>query len=184
MKRLIYLTFILVLLTGCKTTKRLVLPEVPSYLSSKVELTIPNKGGTMTVGGTMKMKSRERVQISLLMPILRTEVARIEVTPDEMLIVDRMGKRYVRAKRDELTNILPKEVEFSRLEKILTDASLPNGKSELTGKELGIPSLEIAKVQLYELSSKEFSMTPTELSSRYTQVPLEDFVKMLTGLLQ
>lgn len=184
MKRLIYLAFILVLLTGCKTTKRLALPQVPSYLSSKVELTIPNKGGSMTVGGNMKMKSRERVQISLLMPILRTEVARIEITPDEVLLVDRMGKRYVRATRDELKNVLPKEAEFSRLEKLLADAALPNGKSELTGKELGIPNLEKAKIRLYDFSSNEFSMTPTELSSRYTQVPLEDLVKMLTGLLQ
>lgn len=49
----------------------------------------------MSVGGTMKMKSRERVQISLLMPILRTELARIEVTPTEVLFVDRMNKRFV-----------------------------------------------------------------------------------------
>lgn len=41
----------------------------------------------MSVGGTMKMKTHERVQISLLMPILRTEVARIEeVTPNEVLL--------------------------------------------------------------------------------------------------
>ena len=34
----------------------------------------------------MKMKTHERVQISLLMPILRTEVARIEVTPRRSFI--------------------------------------------------------------------------------------------------
>ena len=51
----------------------------------------------MSVGGTMKMKTHERVQVSLLMPILRTEVARIEITPDEVLLVDRMNRRFVRA---------------------------------------------------------------------------------------
>ena len=56
----------------------------------------------MSVGGTMKMKSHERVQISLLMPIIRTEVARIEVTPSELLFVDRMNKRFVRATKNEL----------------------------------------------------------------------------------
>lgn len=55
----------------------------------------------MSVGSTMKMKSRERVQISLLMPILRTELARIEVTPTEVLFVDRMNKRFVRATKKE-----------------------------------------------------------------------------------
>ena len=137
----------------------------------------------MSVGGTMKMKTHERVQISLLMPILRTEVARVEVTPDGVLLVDRMNKRFVRATKDELKGMLPKNAEFSRLEKILLDASLPGGKTELSGKDIGIPSLEKAKVQLYEFSTKEFSMTPTELTSKYRQIPLEELVKMLVAFL-
>ena len=116
------------------------------------------------------------------MPILRTEIARLEITPDEILLVDRMNKRYVRASRSELNDILPKEARFSKLEKLLLDASLSEGKSELSGKELGIPSLEKAKVRLYDFSSKEFVMTPTEISDRYTQVPLTELLNMLTKL--
>lgn len=192
MRRIVYLLIIVVLLVGCKSTKRLTttVPEVtapevviPSYLASRLQLTLPGKGGSVTVGGTLKMKGRERLQISLLMPILRTEIGRIEITPDEVLLVDRMNKRFVRATKEELKDILPQNIPFSRLEKILTDASLPGGKTELTGKDLGIPKLEKAKVQLYEFSTKEFSMTPTELTSRYTQVPLEVLLKMLTSLL-
>ena len=82
-----------------------------------------------------------------------------------------------------MKNVLSKNVEFSRLEKILMDASLPGGKTELTGKDIGIPSLEKAKVQLYEFSTQEFSMTPTELTAKYNQVPLEELVKMLVALL-
>lgn len=85
---------------------------------------------------------------------LRTEIARLEITPDEILLVDRMNKRYVRASRSELNDILPKEARFSKLEKLLLDASLPEGKSELSGKELGIPSLEKAKVRLYDFHPK------------------------------
>lgn len=116
------------------------------------------------------------------MPILRTEVARIEVTPEEVLLVDRMNRRFVRASKEELKDILPKNAEFSRLEKILTDASLPGGKTELTGKDIGISSLEKQRC-IYEFSTKEFSMTPTELSSKYRQVPLEELIKMLVALL-
>ena len=188
MKRIVYLLLVVVVLAGCKSSKRLVTSEtkapVSSYLASKLQLTIPDKkGGSLSVGGTMRMKTHERVQISLLMPILRTEVARIEVTPDEVLLVDRMNKRFVRATKAELKNVLSKNVEFSRLEKILMDASLPGGKTELTGKDIGIPSLEKAKVQLYEFSTQEFSMTPTELTSKYNQIPLEELVKMLVAFL-
>lgn len=188
MRRFVYLLLVVVVLAGCKSSKRLATSEtkapVSSYLASKLQLTIPNKkGGSVSVGGTMKMKTHERVQVSLLMPILRTEVARIEITPDEVLLVDRMNRRFVRATKEELKGMLPKNAEFSRLEKILMDASLPGGKTELTGKDIGIPSLEKAKVQLYEFSTKEFSMTPTELTAKYRQVPLEELVKMLMALL-
>ena len=188
MKRIVYLLLVVVVLAGCKSSKRLVTSEtkapVSSYLASKLQLTIPDKkGGSLSVGGTMRMKTHERVQISLLMPILRTEVARIEVTPEEVLLVDRMNRRFVRASKEELKGILPKNAEFSRLEKILTDASLPGGKTELTRKDIGISSFEKVKVQLYEFSTKEFSMTPTELSSKYRQVPLEELIKMLVALL-
>ena len=186
MRNVFYLLLLVVMLAGCKSTKNItssVPVAEPCYLSSKLQLTITTgSDGSITTGGTMKMKGGERVQLSILMPILRTEIARLEITPDEVLLIDRMNKRYVRASRKELDDILPKDARFSKLEKLLLSASRPEGKAELSGKELGIPSLERAKVRLYDFSSKEFAMTPTEISDRYTQVPLEELLNMLTKL--
>ncbi len=173
------------LLTGCKSSKLATIPATPEevhYLSSKLQLTVPNDGGSMTAGGTMKLKSGERVQLSVLMPILRTEMVRIEVTPDEVLFLDRMNKRYVQATRTELETMFSANLKFAKLEKLLFEAAQPGGKSELTGKELGLPSLEKAKIKLYDFSDQEFNMTPTEISSKYTQVPLEVILKMLVQL--
>ena len=150
--------------------------------TSKVRLTVPTKDAVFTVNGTMKLISGERMQLSFLMPIIRTEVARMEVTPEEILLVDRMGKRYVRATRKELKDVLPKKADFAHLEKILFDASKPKGKRELTGKELGIPSLEKGRVELSGFSYGPFSLTPTELSSKYTEVELSEMLEMLMSL--
>ncbi|WP_291582502.1 DUF4292 domain-containing protein [Bacteroides sp.] len=186
MRNVFYLLLLVVTLAGCKSTKNItsgVPVSEPCYLSSKLQLTIPSgSDGSITTGGTMKMKGGERVQLSILMPILRTEIVRLEITPDEVLLIDRMNKRYVRASRKELDDILPKDARFSKLEKLLMSASRPEGKTELSGKELGVPSLERAKVRLYDFSSKEFVMTPTEVSDRYIQVPLEELLNMLTKL--
>ena len=180
---LLPLLLMVVLLAGCKTSKVVkTTPVEPAYLSSKLQLTVPNKNGSMTVSGSMKMKSGERIQLSVLMPVFRSEVMRMEVTPDEVLLIDRMNKRYVRATRDELKGILPENADFVRLEKLLFKASLPGEKKELTGRELGIPSLEKAKVRLSDFSTAEFELIPTEVSSRYTQVALEDLLKMLMKL--
>ena len=103
-------------------------------------------------------------------------------SPDEILLVDRMGKRYVRATRKELKNVLPKKADFAHLEKLLYAASKPNGKKVLTGKELGIPSLEKGKIELSNFSDKPFVLTPTQLSQKYKEVELEELLEMLMDL--
>ena len=57
---LLPLLLMVVLLAGCKTSKVVkTTPVEPAYLSSKLQLTVPNKNGSMTVSGSMKMKSGE-----------------------------------------------------------------------------------------------------------------------------
>ena len=101
-KTLLFMLFLLCCLAGCKTSRKAEtskLPESARYLSSKVKLTVPTKDAVFTVNGTMKLISGERMQLSFLMPIIRTEVARMEVTPEEILLVDRMGVLPVRNRR-------------------------------------------------------------------------------------
>jgi hypothetical protein len=52
----------------------------------------------------------------------------------------------------------------------------------LTGKELGIPSLEKGKIELSNFSDKPFALTPTQLSQKYKEVELEELLEMLMDL--
>lgn len=181
--RLMWLMALLIGLAGCKTSRQAEGTKGETgFLSSKVVLTVPSKDAVLTVNGTMKLKAGERMQLSLLMPILRSEVARIDVTPEEVILVDRMGKRYVQASRQELKGILPKKATFQHLEKLLYAASRPGGKNTLTGSELGIPSLEKGKIELMDFSTKPFNLTPTQLSSRYQRVELYEILELLMSL--
>ena len=181
--RLMWLMALLIGLAGCKASGQAEGTKGETgFLSSKVVLTVPSKDAVLTVNGTMKLKAGERMQLSFLMPILRSEVARIDVTPEEVILVDRMGKRYVQASRQELKGILPKKTTFQHLEKLLYAASRPGGKNTLTGSELGIPSLEKGKIELMDFSTKPFNLTPTQLSSRYQRVELYEILELLMSL--
>ena len=89
---IIFLLGLLMGLSGCKTTRKAVsaLPEEDHYLSSKVQLTLPYQGDMLTVSGSMKLVKDERMQLSFWMPLLRTEMLRLEVTPTDVLLIDRM----------------------------------------------------------------------------------------------
>ena len=170
-------------LAGCKTSRRAAGPvsEDSGFLSAKVQLTVPSNNAVLTVNGTLRLQRGERLQLSFLMPILRTEVARVEVTPDEALLVDRMGKRYVRVTRDELKDLLPRKATFARLEKLLYDAA---GQETvvLSAHDLGFRSLDKAKLTLSGFSDKPLNLTPTRLSAKYEQVELYELLEMLMSL--
>lgn len=152
------------------------------YLSSKLELTIPHKDAVFTVGGTMKLKRKEMIQFSLLMPILRTEVARVQVTPDELLIVDRMNRRFVRAGDSELRYAVVSGFTYEKLEKLLRRLAKDGKSKSITGEDLGLTKLKKAKVEFYDFSTDPVSISPLELSSRYKQVTLEEMLQLLTSL--
>ena len=171
------------LLVGCKSSKTIVKPDdvAQQYLSSKVELTIPHGDAVFTVNGTMKMKQGELVQMSFLMPIFRSEVARIEATPSYLLMVDRMNRRYVKANQKMLRDYLPAD-SYRRLEKLIQEAAKPDGKATMTGQELGIKQLAKAKIELYDFSSAPINVAPTEIASRYREVTMEELLQLLMSL--
>lgn len=183
-----------VTLAGCKSSRSAgkgtaTQPETtPSetkteeYLSSKMGLTIPYKDAVFTVDGTMKMKCGEMIQVSMLMPILRTEVARVQVTPGELLIVDRVNRRFVRAGNSELRHAVVSGFTYDKLEKILRMMARDGKSKSLSGGDLGLTKLKKAKVELYDFSTDPVSISPIELSSRYKQVTLEEMLQLLTSL--
>lgn len=170
-------------MSGCRSTRTATSgAEASGFLSSKVLLTVPHGNATLTVNGTMKLKQGEVMQLSLLMPILRTEVARIELSPDELLLVDRMGKRYVRTTRSELKAYLPRKADFAHLEKMLYKASKPGAKRTLTAIELGIPKLEKGAVELTDFNHDPFKLQRFQITQKYRQVPLEELLELLLSL--
>lgn len=96
--RLLSLSLLLAVgLAGCKTSRhlkfsvrRICLPFLQSAADGKFY-----KDATLTVNGTMKLLKEECMQISLDADTSYGG-GNMEVTPDEILLVDRMGKRYVR----------------------------------------------------------------------------------------
>ena len=66
-------------------------------LTAKMSLAIDLEGkGATKVNGTLRIKKGEVIQMSIA-PLLGIEVARAEISPDGVLVIDRVNKRYVKA---------------------------------------------------------------------------------------
>lgn len=174
----------LIVLSCCRSASGLSKKEMSgNCLTAKMELTIPTRDAFYSVSGTLKASRGQMVQISLLMPILRTEVARLEATPDDVLLLDRMNHRFSRTSNSPLGRSLPIKSLFQRLDTELFKAAQTKESLTLTPSDLGLAGLDKGKVELYDFSFGDFELTPTEFSlSRYKEVQLEELLQLLMSL--
>jgi hypothetical protein len=103
--------------------------------SSRLRLTIPLKKEEYTLNGTLKIQYDRLIQISLLLPIIRTEAVRIEISPENILIIDRMNRRYASVPASELHEVFHTEVDFPMLQSLFSNTIFLPGQYGLTRKD-------------------------------------------------
>ena len=117
-------------LTGSEYVEK-VIASAPDWntFSGKtaLELRLGKKGSTKA-NGSLKVCRDEVIQLSVA-PILGIEVARLELTPQGLLLVDRMNKRFVRASFAEVSQLLHVDLDFHILQSLfLNELFLPGRK--------------------------------------------------------
>ncbi len=100
-------------------------------LSGKValQLDLGAKGNTK-VNATMRLKKGELIRLSVA-PLLGIEVARLDITPEGLLAIDRINKRYVRASFEEIRNSWQVDLSFNILQSLFLNEIFFPGKLQL-----------------------------------------------------
>lgn len=130
-----------------------------------VELNL-NGRNTGKVNGSLRIKRGEVIQI-LLVPFLGIEVGRIEISPEGLLVIDRMNKRYTQIGFDELNTRIQVGLSYFTLESLfLNEVFLPE-KGKLTMRDKSLFDWVVALPEIV-LSTKK----PKALSCRFlTKAP-------------
>ena len=66
--------------------------------------------------GKISMRRDEVIRLQLLLPIIRTEIARIDFTPDYVLLVDRFHKEYIKASYKDVSFLADNGLSFYSLQ--------------------------------------------------------------------
>lgn len=105
-------------------------------LTAKVSMAVDLNGkGPTKVNGTLRLKRGEVIQISIA-PFLGIEVARAEISPDGVLVMDRMNKRYVQVSFDELKKLANADLDFNTLQALFLNELFLPGKKVLTPRDV------------------------------------------------
>ena len=104
-------------------------------LAAKMSLSVDLDGkGATKVSGTLRIKKGESIQMSIA-PILGIEVARAEISPDGILVIDRMNKRYVEISFAEIKDLAKADLDFHILQALFLNELFLPGKGDLTARD-------------------------------------------------
>lgn len=84
-----------------------------------------------SVNANMRIRRGEIIRISVA-PFLGIEVARIDITPQKILAVDRMNKRYVELGFSEISSLLNTALDFNILQSLILNEIFLPGKEKLS----------------------------------------------------
>lgn len=129
-------------------------------LTAKMSLALDVSGKTTRVNGTMRIKKGEVIQLSIA-PLLGIEVARAEISPYGVLVIDRMNKRYVRVSFTELQELANAHLDFHTLQALFLNEIFLPGKKDLTSRDLSAFDIELVgrDVRLDVRKTKRFAYT-------------------------
>ena len=103
-------------------------------LTAKMALSVDLGKGTTKVNGTLRIKKGEVIQMSIA-PFLGIEVARAEISPDGILVIDRMNKRYVEVSFAEVEALAKADLDFHTLQALFLNELFLPGKGYLTARD-------------------------------------------------
>lgn len=103
----------------------------------------------ITVPGSLRMRKDKVIRLQLFVPILGTEIGRLEFTPDRVLVVDRMSREYVMGDYNKIDFLRDNGITFYSLQALFWNQLIVPGKSRVTAEDAGEYIIELAGTDPY-----------------------------------
>ena len=123
---------------------------------------IQDNGKGITIPGQLRMRKDEVVRLSLQMPLIGTELGRLEFTKDYVLIVDRMHKQYVKTSYSQVGFLHDNGITFYSLQALFWNKLLLPGKTTVNYTDLKKFHADLST------ASKQVPVTITDGKLKYT----------------
>lgn len=171
-------------------------------LQAHLNMTLRSGNKSINVGGTFRVKRNDVVQMNLVYTvlILPVNVGTLEITPDDILVVDRIGKRYCRVAYSEAEQFRKYGVDFNFLQDLfwgdggiqsnpyvactydswtnLSQGRFPLGMTFTLNKA---KQKATAIIQLSDIRETAQWDNRTKVGQKYTQVSLDTVMKALVN---
>lgn len=101
-------------------------------LTAKVKVEVAFDGKDLSTSGTLKMTKDNIIQLTLIDPILGLmEVGRMEFTPTNVVVIDRLNKQYIDVPYSEVSFLKRANVDFNSLQSLFWNELFIPGRKKV-----------------------------------------------------
>lgn len=135
-----------------------------------INFTITTGGDEISVPGSLHMRKNQVIRLQLFIPILGTEVGRLEFTPEDVLIMDRMHKEYVKADYSEVSFLKKNGISFYSLQALFWNQLMLPGTNEVKESDATRFTTDVTETKNLSLQAKDGNLTSTWIVSPQTML--------------
>ena len=183
-KTALLITIGAIVMTACKTTKTtesvpktvVVKDNTPNVINvtAKLDVNVKTQTDNIDVDGKLFMRYNEMIRITVV-PYGIMEAARLEFTPNEVLLIDRINRQYVRAKYEDVPFLKKYNLNFQSLQQRFWDEY----KKERITLDIGAAVLNIKLSKINNDATWDANIT--SVSSRYKAVSATELMNKFGG---
>lgn len=98
----------------------------------------------LSCDGQLRMRRDKIIRLQILLPIIRTEIARVDFTPDGVLLVDRYHKEYIEADYSQVSFLAENGITFHTLQALFWNQLFAPGEQTVSQQTLGRFAADLA----------------------------------------
>ena len=152
---------------------------VGTNFTSKVRVTITQDGKDITTSGNLRMRYGDVIQLTLVDPLVGiAEIGRLELSPNKVLIIDRVNKRYVDTTYEDFSALKSRNIDFNTIQEFFWQEAKKGDTFAYT-----IPAKRDIKLDL-KLSNKGNNANwdaHTAVSGKYTKTDANKLFGSIIG---
>ena len=93
-------------------------------------------GRNISAPGSLHMRRNEIIRLQVFVPLLGSEVGRVDFTPTKVLLVDRLHKEYIEADYTTISFLKNNNIDFYTLQSLFWNQLLVPGSDKVTESDL------------------------------------------------
>ena len=113
-------------------------------LVSKISFTLVSGSKDITVPGSLHMRKDDVIRLQLFVPLIGSEVGRLEFTKDYVLIMDRIHKQYVKADYNQVDFLNRNGINFASLQALFWNQLFIPGAQKVGEMQLKAYDVDLA----------------------------------------